>query len=576
MPRPNVSAAPDTDALGEPVGQGIGKLVAATGSAVGTVTEEYKREKDKATQARVDAAELEWAQEASLQMYDKDKGFTRQQGINALNTKPLKDALRGKYDKLSSALPDDQARELFKSRIEPRMLATNQTAQQHAGREFDIYRKANTNALAATHLDGLGKNGAAMTPEAIEGEIKAGTERLVTQAHDVEGAGLAEIESLRANYRSTAQEQVIDSFLNTKNVEGAKAYLEKVQDQLGPKADSVKHKVNTAYEAYQTEVLGREIANIALDPDSKLINEDVANELVGKLPPGALREKAAQDVKQRVSEASSAHTARGKALYAEALSYMQTGGYYLHNIPPELTAQLTDKKAGFNPYYEQLRFQTLRYQKELAGQGPTTNEVAAQAALAQDMTDYADKYATMSAEDFVSSPLVRALPLKEQERSVAQFRAAHATGAKPFTFTEPEVKRLIEVGRDSEIFPGKGAGNDPTKWSPDQATLFNRARQRILDKGAFYRKQHGKDPDEKTVDGWLGEALSSKELPKTGPMGLDIMNKHTTPALLDISDEDYDRVVKRFREKKGVDPSAAQIKAVLDKERGMQGNSGAK
>lgn len=309
---------------GEAIAEGVEHLGRGLANVASVAGDIYRKEREKQTTAAVSGAEAGFQTFINTTMDDAKAGFLNRRGENALRPgdgEPAdKEPLQTLADRLESArqgflekLPTDEAKQAFNARSEVMKESARDRGMRHIGQQTEVVAQANLNAVVASSLDGLA--GAYADPVTRAQLLEQPAEAIRKLSASAEDAA-AKV----ADYRQKGHQVVLERFLLSGDVKGAKDYYAQVAGELGTAAGPVRKRLESESNALEGATEASRIFKDSLLDGSVWVDGAKAFGEADKLPEGPKKEEVIKNLREQVGRAEALKKQAGEAALNQLFS----------------------------------------------------------------------------------------------------------------------------------------------------------------------------------------------------------------------------------------------------------------
>lgn len=328
--------APRTPSVPSPRPSGLQEVA----RGIQDVGEGLNKVDERLTEIRVTEALNTFEERVRPVLYDPKTGILNQEGSTVLESgqaayKQLEDLRRDTVDGLSTPWAKARATE----KINQRLLQYKRSIEQHTGRQINIARgKALSNA--ETNAVNEVSAGAYASLEAFEDILNR-----VDEDQQKLSNSLEEYQERREKFRRSAMLTALDHLLRDKNVEGARALLNKYREEMGPQAHALEQRVRAEEEKQEAAIwaAGEVFKHTDLtDERDPWVDTVALRDARQGLPLDSERRKA---LDAEIASAEERQKAKTKVIADQAWGQFASGGFRTSAIPEPTRAWL-EKRAG--------------------------------------------------------------------------------------------------------------------------------------------------------------------------------------------------------------------------------------
>lgn len=522
---PYVSTRVDPANYGAAVAEGVQQLGAGVGKAGEAIEQVKREEKDKTDAAQSFGVYGKIGEWENKNLFDPKTGFLSLQGENAIGKgdKPLADEYLQDFDKLGdslrkSAANEDQLRVTNKLLQQKREQVFRQMAA-HESRQNEVVREGKYRSA----LDAAVNNAASAPadPESLKAAKTLG-EGAVLIRGQTEGWSGEQTQQELGKFRTEMHVSVLKSMAKAGQGDLAEKYLKQNAAEIdGRVRQDVEEMVSVAGVKLRGEALAQQAAG-AGRTETPWLSEAAAREHLEKTLEGAtpaLKDEARRRLDERVNDDKRLKNEAVVSHFNSALESYRSRGR-LSDVSADDRAFLMSKNN--DPTAWERLLSIARSNRSEVESGPASGEQErALADFLVDAADNPDKYATMSVQRFNNEWAARLHP-RDAKRAVSVLAEIHSGANKARPLAPTEQGMLLNTGREAGIFPSKG--NDVSKWSQDEASVFYAASQQVSERTAEFRRANGKQPSLEEQQGWARELFLKGKVPGSGLLFED----HTT------------------------------------------------
>ena len=177
----SVARRPESPLAAVPAAQGAAVALGAAANVAGQLAEIAERERNRADEIRVNAAEVEGREAFNRALLDPKEGILQQRGVNAIEAQDAyEDRVTGALAEIESSLTTERQRALFRRQAERLKGDAAARVAAHVGGEMRAVDEASHKALISQDLEGI--RAQAANDVAVQGTIASMAERIRTYA----------------------------------------------------------------------------------------------------------------------------------------------------------------------------------------------------------------------------------------------------------------------------------------------------------------------------------------------------------------------------------------------------------
>ena len=328
-----VARRPESPIAAVPAAQGAAVALGAAANVAGQLAEIAERERNRADEIRVNAAEVEGREAFNRALLDPKEGILQQRGVNAIEAQDAyEDRVTGALAEIESSLTTERQRALFRRQAERLKGDAAARVAAHVGGEMRAVDEASHKALISQDLEGI--RAQATNDVAVQGTLAAMTERIRTYA-DRNGIPDDVARETVANATSAARLGQVTALVDAGAVDRAVTVLDQHADQLTAK-DRQQAQDLTA--KARTEKAAQEAVRSIL---AKGVTDEVNLEQeLASIQDPAVRKQARAIVDTEQERFKAAEKARADRLYEQSAQAMRAAGAF---ATVEETIPLSDR-----------------------------------------------------------------------------------------------------------------------------------------------------------------------------------------------------------------------------------------